>query len=57
LRPGTGGQSGKGDGVEPAAARPTAKPLGDADLTNKVRTEVLRGLRGDAKGAVAFATT
>jgi len=29
-----------------------AKPLGDADLTNKVRTEVLRGLRGEAKGAI-----
>jgi len=40
LRPGTGGQSGKGDGVEPAAARPTAKPLGDADLTNKVRADL-----------------
>jgi len=31
---------------------PTVKPLGDADLTNKVRTELLRGLRGDAKGAI-----
>jgi len=51
-----------GDGPSPQAEPPQAptetttqarpKPLGDGDLTNKVRTVVLRGLRGDAKGAI-----
>ncbi len=35
-----------------AAGPKRPKDLGDADLTNKVRTEVLRGLRGPAKGDV-----
>ena len=35
-----------------AAVERGPKDLGDADLTNKVRTEVLRGLRGPAKGDV-----
>jgi BON domain len=35
-----------------AAGPKKPKDLGDADLTNKVRTEVLRGLRGPAKGDV-----
>lgn len=43
---------GRGGVDEQQAPAPAPKPLGDVDLTNKVRTEVLRGLRGDAKGAV-----
>jgi BON domain len=39
-------------GARAAASPQRPKDLGDADLTNKVRTEVLRGLRGDAKGDV-----
>ena len=37
-------------GRKPAGAAP--KDLGDADLANKVRTELLRGVRGQAKGDI-----